>query len=209
VTSNRLNLRHRCRLPLRPTKDEVRRSQDIHATRTVYRGIRPPTPLPLNTAQILLLRSLSVRYPIQPIASRMHVIKGFCSIIAIAASLSLLTACGPIRTIGGSAGSSSRPSEAVSARGDWDDVPAAVAAAVRNQEVAIVSRSSDGNQWTFTLLTIRDEPGQLVATSLDGAIALRCTLGHFGDADREKQLLDRTARRLSELAGVGARPLRW
>ncbi|MBX3377819.1 MAG: hypothetical protein KF678_12545 [Phycisphaeraceae bacterium] len=95
------------------------------------------------------------------------------------------------------------------ARGDWDDVPAAVAAAVRNQEVAVVSRSEEAGTWTFRLLTIRDEPGVLTATAQDGAIILTCKLGHYGDADREKQLLERTARRLNELAGVGAYPLRW
>lgn len=139
----------------------------------------------------------------------MPAIKGFYSIVAIVAGLALFAACGPTRTIGGSVGSNSHPSEFISARGDLDDVPAAVAAAVRDQEIAVVSRSSDRNQWTFTLLTIRDEPGRLSATSQEGAIVLRCSLGHFGDGDRERQLLDRTARRLSELAGVGARPLRW
>lgn len=132
----------------------------------------------------------------------------FVGVVVILLSTAL-SACGPTKTIGGTVGAVSGSSAPMPARGDWDDVPAAVAAAVRNQEVAVVSRSEEAGTWTFRLLTIRDEPGVLTATAQDGAIILTCKLGHYGDADREKQLLERTARRLNELAGVGAYPLRW
>lgn len=150
-----------------------------------------------------------IRVKTSKVPPRAHGSKGFLVMIVVTLLLIAPSACGPTRTIGGADGIVSTSSKPLVVRGDWDDIPAAVAAAINNQEIAIVSRTAEPNRWTFTLLTIRDEPGLLVATAQDGAIVLTCRLGHFGDADRERQLLERMGRRLSELAGVGAFPLRW
>ncbi len=99
------------------------------------------------------------------------------------------------------------PSGQVVARGDWDDVAASVYAAVRDQEVAIVSETAGAQTLEFGLLTIRDERGMLVATrGLHDEVVLTCTIGN-GEPDRERMLMQRVSRRLKELHGVGTRPM--
>lgn len=136
--------------------------------------------------------------------------------IAMVAAAIAIGACAGISTIGSTTGRSQVASGERVVDGDWDDVSASVAAAVRDQEVAILSEVKTDDVVTFELLTIKDEPGRLEARRGKGeagggesTITLTCRLGHFGDADRERALMDRTARRLKELAGVGAAPLGW
>lgn len=81
--------------------------------------------------------------------------------------------------------------------------------ALRWQEVAVLSVQRRDDEKDFELLTIHDEPGRLEARRNNDSIDLTCTLGHFGDSQRERKVLDRVTRRLRELAGVGARPLSW
>lgn len=84
-------------------------------------------------------------------------------------------------------------------------------------EAAILSSTLSAAEQRFELRTIAAEPGWLVATPDGNAdttsktpirIRLTASIGHFGSADREKQLLEATRKRLEDLAGVDYRSLR-
>jgi hypothetical protein len=108
----------------------------------------------------------------------------------------------------------SPPRELV-ARGDWDDVRAAVQVSVPKVEAAVLSAERTDTEYRFTLRTINSEPGWLVASreadaDVSGPIPIRLTarIGHFGAPEHERQLLEAVRRRLEALAGVGTRPNR-
>lgn len=119
-------------------------------------------------------------------------------------------ACATPATVGSKIGKTRGHSDPLVVAGDWDDVAAALFGALRDQEVAVLSEKSGPTEQSFELLTIRDEPGLVVARQgSEGAITLSCVIGPFGDPDRERMLLARMSQRLKELAGVGARPMSW
>jgi hypothetical protein len=96
---------------------------------------------------------------------------------------------------------------------DWDDLDAAVLAAVGPNETALLAWSKDELEQVFLLRTIRDEEGRLVARREQAApdpvrIDLTCQIGLFGDPPAEQAILEATRRRLAELAGVDYRPIR-
>ncbi len=100
------------------------------------------------------------------------------------------------------------------ARGDWNDLDAALEVGQLVAEVAVVGSSPPASDpRRFELVTGSDEPGWLVAqrpgTRGDdpGPIHMSARLGRFGDAPRERRLLDAIARRLEELSGVDSAPL--
>lgn len=98
--------------------------------------------------------------------------------------------------------------------GDWDDVDAAVDLACSVSQTAIVSRTIEGAERRYELLVLGDEPGWVVARQIErdqaGAdeITLRACLGAYGEPAWEEQFLDATQRRLRELHGRDAAPIR-
>ena len=98
-------------------------------------------------------------------------------------------------------------------KADWNDVAASLYAAMREQGVTILSEKHEPLEQRFELLTIRDERGLLTATRGSQErdpvlIELRCTIGHVRNPALEKRVLDRVVRRLGDLMGVDARPIR-
>lgn len=94
---------------------------------------------------------------------------------------------------------------------DWNDVEAAAIVAVEPYETVILGSTPGDRVHTFDLLTIMDDTGTLTARrDTDAAdlipIHLTCTLGLFGDPDRERAILRDAAARLRALAGVEYRP---
>lgn len=109
--------------------------------------------------------------------------------------------------------------------GDWDDVDAAVDAAISKKgvEMAVLSsRDEEGGTRVYELTTIGDEPARLVVhrklnESATGvrhgrgapeAMSLEAWVGRFGDRDRERALIAEVRARLGDLAGVDYAPLR-
>lgn len=83
-------------------------------------------------------------------------------------------------------------------------------------EVALVGTNVSPNSIQFTLVTATDEPGDVVATRATGPadgenieITLAARFGRFGDATRERRLLDALTRRLGQLQGKATAPLDW
>ena len=101
----------------------------------------------------------------------------------------------------------------VTVRADWDDLDSAVLVGVGAAETAVLEwpEVSD-NPRVYRLTTIHDEPGALTASGSPGPgpseVRLEARLGRFGDAERERLLLGAIRRRLLQLAGVGAAPIR-
>lgn len=100
---------------------------------------------------------------------------------------------------------------------DWNDVEAAVTAALGRTDLVMVrvERPAD-DRVEFSLWSARDEPGQLVVTrgprtEGDEAVPLElvCTVGRFGDPSREAELLALVVHRLGQLKGVEVAPLKW
>jgi hypothetical protein len=98
---------------------------------------------------------------------------------------------------------------------DWDDVHPAVSLMAQQVEMAMLDWSpghrgvAAAREQRFELLTVGDEPAELVARREDGGvIELSARVGRFGDARRERALVEVVARRLEDLAGVEVRPLR-
>lgn len=95
------------------------------------------------------------------------------------------------------------------ARGDWDDLDAAVSLAARHAELTVVERlQHDPDRVEYRLLTHREEPGELIAQRRDGVIHLHARIGRWGRPELERQLLDHLRRRLAQLQGVDAAPAR-
>lgn len=108
------------------------------------------------------------------------------------------------------------------ARGDWDDLDAAVEVACMRHEIALVSSADvqpaamPGEPGTrarvFTLVNAGSEPVSITAagqgTTDPGDIVLTVRVGHFGDERRERAIARTLSRRLRDLAGVTVAPLR-
>lgn len=107
--------------------------------------------------------------------------------------------------------------------GDWDDIPAAVDVAVGKCEMAVVrgpdkSAPDYGAVQQYELRTVTDEPARLIirrraadnGRGETGAVPLEidAIVGRFGDAARERRLIDAVRRRLSQLVGVDFAPIR-
>ncbi len=100
-------------------------------------------------------------------------------------------------------------------KGDWDDVNGAVLLAAMHRAMGIMSQDTpDDLTQTFTLLTAHDETVTLIVKrqqpidpkirpSQEGPIEMTifCKVGLFGDAGREKGLLDDMSFRLAQLEG--------
>ena len=130
--------------------------------------------------------------------------------IVTCAALVVLAGCassGP-----GRASQAGAPGETV-VIGDWNDVEAAAVVAADENETAIVTQELGEKEQVFELLTILDEPGKLVAQregeGVDKVpIRLTCSVGLFGNPQREASILRSAAGRLEDLAGVDFRPRR-
>ncbi len=104
------------------------------------------------------------------------------------------------------------------ARGDWDDLDAAVEVACMRHEIARVSAADEptgdagSRRRVFTLVTAGSEPVSIQATGQGvtdpGDIVLTVRVGHFGDERRERAIARTLSRRLRDLAGVTVAPLR-
>lgn len=96
---------------------------------------------------------------------------------------------------------------------DWADVEAAVLVGASAAEMAVLGDEAGEGERAFRLLTIRDESAELRARTAAPEserpvpIELSARVGHFGDPERERVLLEAVARRLRDLAGVDYRPL--
>lgn len=102
---------------------------------------------------------------------------------------------------------------------------AAVEAGARAAEMAVVSssQSDDGRTRTYQLVSVTDEPAQVVAQIRGGAsvsstpswgaaggagpIEISASVGRFGDVQRERKLLRAIRQRLEQLSGVDSAPL--
>lgn len=95
------------------------------------------------------------------------------------------------------------------ARGDWDDLDAAVSLATQRTELAVLERLPHGpDRVEYRLLTPREEPGELIAQRRDGVIHLHVRIGRWGRPELERRFLDHLRRRLAQLQGVDAAPAR-
>lgn len=108
----------------------------------------------------------------------------------------------------------------VTARGDWNDVRAALLVGCTAAECDVVSddypsRGLPQSAVRFELLLVSGEEGWITFTRGPGGadprgpetITMRANLGLYRRLDREKALLDATARRLEVLAGVDWAPI--
>jgi hypothetical protein len=108
------------------------------------------------------------------------------------------------------------------ARGDWDDLDAAVEVACMRHEIALVTATDEPpdaadaaqrvRRRTFNLVTAGSEPVRIDAASTGasdpGDIVLTVRVGRFGDQRRERAIARTMTRRLRDLAGVTVAPLR-
>ncbi len=102
---------------------------------------------------------------------------------------------------------------------DENDIDAAVEVAVGRHEMAVVQMlrySRDPHVVRrYELRTVTDEPAWLevrragISSRTEPVqLELRASVGAFGDANREKALLETVTRRLNQLAGVRVAPIR-
>ena len=100
----------------------------------------------------------------------------------------------------------------MSVRGDWDDLDSAVLVGVGAAETAVlVWPEASDNPRVYGLVTVDDEPGELVASgdpSAGSPIRLEVRIGRLGDPARERTLLGAVRKRLEQHAGVNAAPIR-
>ena len=90
----------------------------------------------------------------------------------------------------------------------FDDVPEAVRLACNEVDMAIVTstKSKDHNTWTFEIVTVRDEPAEMIVERRPAPdmVAPRASVGTFKEREREaKALIDQFYRMLRAL---GAKP---
>src|SRR5262245_62075010 len=109
-----------------------------------------------------------------------------------AAAAVVLAACSSNRSAPARPVAATSPG-ALTVRGDWDDVDAALEAALSRSEMAILRRSEESpDKLYFELITIRSEPGSLTVTRDHGAgdqlipIHLEARIGHFGEPASEQ-----------------------
>ncbi|HZW09936.1 MAG TPA: hypothetical protein VFF69_08535 [Phycisphaerales bacterium] len=124
---------------------------------------------------------------------------------------------------GCASGGSGRPAGApasgatrIEVLGDWDDVRSSVGVGLSQVGIAPLRvNSPEPDRLEYALRTPRDEPGRLTLERLAPAhepdpvaIAITCSIGRFGDPEREAQLVARIRRRLEQLRGVEIAPIR-
>lgn len=102
----------------------------------------------------------------------------------------------------------------IEARGDWNDLDAAMEVAASKVESAVVTREDlPGGVSRFTLVTSTDEDGWLRATALAPItpatlpMRLEARFGATGDSARESRLLEALRARLEQLAGKDWAPM--
>lgn len=130
--------------------------------------------------------------------------------IGIAVWMGLLAGCGapdlrpvPVKS----------PGTSMDMNGDWDDVGASVRVAAGQCEMAVVSskETDPGRAHEFTLVILGDEPATLrFETKADTdprLIHAWASVGTYGDQARERDLLTRVNRRLTQLRGRDWAPL--
>lgn len=124
------------------------------------------------------------------------------------AILALLGGCsgGRAPELGAAAGSTGE-AMIVPARDAWRDMDAAVARATGEQGLAVLSSKENAatGEKRYELVSVADEPGELLARAPEGFIAtdaptarvvgvrdaaLTCRIGRFGSAERERALMD-------------------
>ncbi len=130
-----------------------------------------------------------------------------CTVFAACGALvSLSCASGEPVTV--SALSGGRPLHRIDARARIRDLDACVRYIGNELDMAVIEkRQGDAGERVYHMKTVRDEPVWLVITSAHGwdnerALAdLSCsaTVGRFGDAAREREVVETLKRRLEEL----------
>jgi hypothetical protein len=113
---------------------------------------------------------------------------------------------------GASAREAPQPAREV-VRGDWDDVEAAIWTAAVQLEIAVERIEWGEDVLRATLRTVRSEPVTVVARRLGaaetGRIEVEAQFGRFPEPDdRAGRLVEAIGRRLGQLEGVGAAPMR-
>jgi len=98
-------------------------------------------------------------------------------------------------------------------RGDWDDVEAAIWTAAGRMEIAVEQIEWGQDVLRATLRTVQSEPVTVVARRLGaaetGRIEVEAQFGRFPEPDsRARRLVELIGRRLGQLEGVGAAPVR-
>lgn len=99
-------------------------------------------------------------------------------------------------------------------RADWDDVRASVAGALGECDLVLVRLDTPRpGLLVYTLRSSRDEPAVLTVRRLDQepdpvGLELTCSIGRFGDPERERDFLRLVADRLGQLRGVEVAPIR-
>lgn len=87
--------------------------------------------------------------------------------------------------------------------GDFDDIDAAVRVAATKAEVAVVSsRALSQDAIEYELVTLTGEPGRLRVERRNDNLQAECSIGRFGDPERENRLLEALRSRLRDLYGV-------
>lgn len=117
-------------------------------------------------------------------------------------SLGAVTGCAAVATESG-------PSAQVVA-GDWDDLDAAVDVGLEAAEVAVLRREVSDTQGRWELVSIRDQLGELVIRRAGepDKLTVEATIDQPRDPEREGRLVSAVCRRLRQLYGQGAAPLR-
>lgn len=93
--------------------------------------------------------------------------------------------------------------------GDFDDVDAAVDVACSANELAIVTKATDEDGTRrFEMVTVGDEPAWATAREADGRVEMRVRIRAVGDAAWEDGFLDAVQKRLGQLRGPNAAPVR-
>lgn len=135
-------------------------------------------------------------------AARVHMIPGFVAIIVC----TLFGCTGP---------RSARPAPpagptTIEAVGDWNDIGVAAAFGAGAGEAAIEDAQIDETVAIFSLRAVNGEPGVLDVTRAEEGdrVVASCTIGRFGDAVRQRRILEAFARRLQQLYGVDYAPIR-
>ncbi|MEO1008995.1 MAG: hypothetical protein AAFX79_10530 [Planctomycetota bacterium] len=99
------------------------------------------------------------------------------------------------------------PSSVATTRGDWDDVPRALAVALAAGEAALLDADRTPDRYAASLLVIEDRRGTATARrNADGSIELRVFVEPAGDRVAQARLLRAWRRRLDQLYGVEFAP---
>ncbi len=101
-------------------------------------------------------------------------------------------------------------------KGDWNDVGAALAVGSGSLYLALTdARLNDEVEVQYEFVDVIDQPGFFTARRNPGPIPpvpeyleLGASIGRFGDEKREREFLAAIARRLGDLAGADAAPIR-